>query len=140
MSDVELLARLIQCEAGGEGETGMRAVATVVVNRLRTVYGEYGRYGSLRDVFTAPYQFECYLNALSGDPQNIYNMNPQEIHYMIAREALEGQKLALVSEALWFFNPFSPDCPPNFPSAVGAWPVRIGKHCFYVPTEAYYYT
>ncbi len=29
-SDRELLARLIQCEAGGEGENGMKAVAGVV--------------------------------------------------------------------------------------------------------------
>ena len=29
-SDRELLARLIQCEAGGEGEDGMKAVAGVV--------------------------------------------------------------------------------------------------------------
>ena len=28
-SDRELLARLVQCEAGGEGDNGMRAVATV---------------------------------------------------------------------------------------------------------------
>ena len=28
-SDRELLARLIQCEAGGEGDTGMKAVAGV---------------------------------------------------------------------------------------------------------------
>ena len=28
-SDRELLARLIQCEAGGEGEDGMKAVAGV---------------------------------------------------------------------------------------------------------------
>ena len=28
-SDRELIARLIQCEAGGEGDNGMKAVATV---------------------------------------------------------------------------------------------------------------
>ena len=33
-SDRELLARLIQCEAGGEGENGMKAVAGVVMNRV----------------------------------------------------------------------------------------------------------
>ena len=33
-SDRELLARLIQCEAGGEGEDGMKAVAGVVMNRV----------------------------------------------------------------------------------------------------------
>ncbi len=29
-SDRELIARMILCEAGGEGENGMKAVATVV--------------------------------------------------------------------------------------------------------------
>ena len=30
-SNVDLLARLIQCEAGGEGDNGMKAVACVVM-------------------------------------------------------------------------------------------------------------
>lgn len=33
-SDRELLARIIQCEAGGEGDNGMKAVATVTMNRV----------------------------------------------------------------------------------------------------------
>ena len=35
----ELFARLIQCEAGGEGENGMAAVATVVMNRATATVG-----------------------------------------------------------------------------------------------------
>ena len=31
-SDRELLARLIQCEAGGEGENGMKAVALSLIH------------------------------------------------------------------------------------------------------------
>lgn len=31
-SERELLARIVQCEAGGEGDNGMRAVAMVVWN------------------------------------------------------------------------------------------------------------
>ena len=42
-SDLELLARIVECEAGGEGETGMKAVASVVMNRVQVDYGEYGR-------------------------------------------------------------------------------------------------
>ena len=42
-SDRELLARLIQCEAGGEGDTGMKAVAGVVMNRVHARGGEYAR-------------------------------------------------------------------------------------------------
>lgn len=41
----ELLARLIQCEAGGEGENGMKAVAGVVMNRVNVIGGEYDRLG-----------------------------------------------------------------------------------------------
>ena len=41
-SDRELLARLIECEAGGEGENGMKAVASVVMNRVRSTGGELG--------------------------------------------------------------------------------------------------
>lgn len=34
-SDRELIARIVQCEAGGEGDSGMKAVATVIMNRVR---------------------------------------------------------------------------------------------------------
>lgn len=43
-SDRELLARIIQCEAGGEGDNGMKAVATVTMNRVNVPNGEYARY------------------------------------------------------------------------------------------------
>lgn len=42
-SDRELLARMIQCEAGGEGDNGMRAVASVIMNRVNSAEGEYAR-------------------------------------------------------------------------------------------------
>ena len=35
-SDRELIARLVLCEAGGEGETGMKAVATIIMNRVNS--------------------------------------------------------------------------------------------------------
>ena len=38
-SDRELLARLIQCEAGGEGDAGMRGVAGVIMNRVNAPGG-----------------------------------------------------------------------------------------------------
>ena len=41
MTDLELLARIIQCEAGGEGEQGMKAVACVVMNRVHVDYGAH---------------------------------------------------------------------------------------------------
>lgn len=52
-SERELLARIIQCEAGGEGDNGMKAVATVVMNRVNASEGEYARIsqgGSIRNI------------------------------------------------------------------------------------------
>lgn len=142
MSDVELLARLIQCEAGGEGEDGMKAVATVVVNRLNEYRGEYGRQNTLNDVIFADKQFTCAMTEVRGqyNPQNLYNAVPTQENYDIAEWALSGQKLGMVSEALWFFNPYNVKCPDTFPNPNGAYVIRIGDHCFYDPKQGYYST
>lgn len=139
-SDRELLARLIQCEAGGEGDNGMRAVASVVMNRVRTTVGEYGRrVNTIRDAIYQPGQFVCAMETVGGEynSQNIYNMNPTNVHYSIADWAIAGNRLTNLGQALWFFNPFSGTCPQNFPSGVGSFVVRVGDHCFYNPTSAY---
>lgn len=53
----ELFARLIQCEAGGEGIAGMRAV------------------------ITQPGQFVCMQETVGGryNAQNVYNMTPSRV-------------------------------------------------------------
>lgn len=136
---MELLARLIQCEAGGEGQNGMEAVAGVVMNRVNIDYGEYGRLNTIRDVIFQPRQFTCAMETVGGtyNPQNLYNMRPEAEHYAIAEWAIAGNRLSGLGQALWFFNPFSSSCRPNFPSGVGAFLLRLGDHCFYAPTAAY---
>lgn len=81
----ELFARLIQCEAGGEGDDGMRAVATVVMNRANIPYGEFARVsqgGDVRRIIEQPGQFVCMRSSVNGrnNPQNVWNMEPEEIH------------------------------------------------------------
>ena len=143
-SDRELLARLIQCEAGGEGDTGMKAVAGVVMNRVHARGGEYARVGrgSIRNIIFQPYQFVCASETERGtyNPQNIFNMRPEQIHFDIADWAIAGNRIPDVAESLWFYNPFGPQCRSRFPSEVGYWQTRIGDHCFYNPTDAYYRT
>lgn len=140
-SDRELLARIIECEAGGEGDNGMKAVASVIMNRVEVPNGEYRRVGqgSLQKIIFQEYQFDCATDDLYGryNPQNIYNMNPQQIHYDIADWALAGNRLPGTGEALWYFNPFSDECRENFPNQNGQFITRINKHCFYNPTESY---
>ncbi len=138
-SDLELLARTIECEAGGEGDNGMKGVASVIMNRVNIEYGEYGRYNTIREVVFAPGQFNCAKESLGGryNSQNIYNMRPEQIHYDIANWAISGNRLANLGYALWFFNPFSSVCRTSFPSQVGTFAVRVNQHCFYNPTQSY---
>ena len=138
-SDLECLARIIKCEAGGEGENGMKAVASVVMNRVNVTYGEYARYKTVREVVFQPRQFVCAMETVGGtyNAQNIYNMRPEAQHYAIAEWAIAGGRLGGLGQALWFFNPYSHTCKPNFPTRVGSFALRIGDHCFYDPTSYY---
>ena len=138
----ELFARLIQCEAGGEGTDGMRAVATVVMNRATINYGEFSRInegGNIRNIITQPYQFTCMQETVNGsyNAQNVYNMQPTDIHYEIADWAIAGGRLQGVDNSLFFFNPYRSSCPDYFPTKGGVFHNRVGNHCFYTPTAAY---
>ena len=142
-SERELLARIIECEAGGEGDNGMRAVATVIMNRVNVSNGEYSRVsqgGNIRNIIYQQGQFDCARETIGGsyNSQNIYNMNPTDIHYQIANWAIAGNKLSEIGECLWYLNPFRPTCSSTFPiNGSGTLHTRIGKHCFYRPTSLY---
>jgi N-acetylmuramoyl-L-alanine amidase len=141
-SNRELLARIIRCEAGGEGENGMKGVATVIMNRVRVPYGEYQRIGQgdIRNVIYQKGQFDCVRSVLGGkpNPQTIWANPPEDIHYQIADWAIAGNRLFTIGFSLWYFNPFVPQCPYVFPrNGVGNFQVKVAQHCFYNPTELY---
>lgn len=145
MTDRELFARLIRCEAEGEGMDGMKAVATIVMNRVHVADGEYQRVnqGNLRNVILQPYQFTCVLDQVYGEynPQNVWNMSAEPIHYDVADWALAGNVLPSVEPCLWYYNPFNPVCENVFPrNGSGSLFNRINEHCFYQPTSLYYQT
>ena len=139
----ELLARLIKCEAGGEGDDGMAAVASVVRNRADVPYGEFFRVsqgGDIRKIIVQPGQFVCMRSTVGGEynSQNVWNMDPEEIHYQIADWVLAGNTFSAVGDSLFFYNPYSETCPTYFPpNGMGVAYNRINQHCFYRPTEKY---
>lgn len=138
----ELFARMIKCEAGGEGENGMKAVASTIMNRVHVAYGEYLRTGegNLRLVMTQPRQFTCYMTMAYGEPnmQTVWSSPPEQMHYDVADWALAGNVHPGVVDTLWYMNPFSPDCPVYFPyNRSGVQFNRVFQHCFFQPTTLY---
>ena len=121
----------------------MKAVASVILNRVNVPVGEYSRVsqgGSVRNIVYQEGQFDCVRETLGGkyNPQNIYNMNPTDVHYNIADWALAGNRLNEIGECLWYLNPFRPTCGSTFPSnGSGTLHTRLGDHCFYRPTPLY---
>ena len=121
----------------------MKAVATVITNRVNATEGEYSRIsqgGNVRNIIYQQGQFDCATETIFNryNPQNIYNMNPTDIHYYIADWALSGNKLNEIGDCLWYLNPFRPDCSSTFPSnGSGTFHTRFGNHCFYRPKEKY---
>lgn len=141
-SDRELLARIVRCEAGGEGDTGMKAVANVVMNRVHVPNGEYQRVGQgdIRRIIYQQGQFDCMRSVLNGvpNPQTIWSSPPEDVHYAIADWALSGNALWDTGESLWYFNPYKPVCQQYFPiNRSGVIQTRIRQHCFYDPTALY---
>ena len=121
----------------------MKAVATVIMNRVNASSGEYSRIsqgGNIRNIIYQQGQFDCARETIRGsyNSQNIYNMTPTDIHYQIADWALSGNRLNEIGECLWYLNPFRPTCNQAFPSnGSGTLHTRLGNHCFYRPTSLY---
>jgi len=143
MGTRELFARLIRCEAEGEGTHGMRAVGTSVMNRVRVAYGEYQRLnqGDLRSVIQQACQYSCYKSVIGGQQnvQNVWSMTPRPEDLEVADWAINGGiGGGITAETLWYMNPFIPTCPNFFPyNQTGYWYTRVGDHCFYNPTALY---
>lgn len=143
-SDRELLARMVQCEAGGEGENRNESRCFCYYEQSTSPYSEnipeFHKDGSIRNILYQEGQFDCARESIYGkyNAQNIYNMNPTQQAYDIADWAIAGNRIPEVGECLWYMNPFIPTCPDIFPkNGSGTWHTRIINHCFYRPTPLY---
>ena len=109
--DVELLAALIQCEAGGESYVGQVAVGNVVMNRVEAA----GHPGSIPDVIYAAGQFSPVRNGTLSRTLSTGNISPS--CRQAAVEAIAGS--APVGDKLYFRR------------ANGRSGQIIGNHVFY---------
>jgi len=128
---------------GEKAKIGMKAVASVIMNRVNVPNGEYARIsqgGNIRNIIFQTGQFDCTRETIRNEynSQNIYNMVPTDVHYNIADWVLAGNRLNEIGECLWFLNPYRPTCMSTFPyNGSGRLHTRLGNHCFYRPTSTY---
>lgn len=107
--ELDLLAAIIECEAGGESYTGMVAVGAVVLNRVRD-----SRFpGTITEVI---YQSGQFTPAFTGRLATVLSRGARSDCYDAARDALKGENP--VGNALYF----------NTGSGRG---MQLGNHQFY---------
>lgn len=130
--EVRLLAATVWGEARSEGETGMRAVAHVMVNRIGQRFGE-----DLSTVILSPKQFSVWnrgdpnrrlVQNLVRDPERYVTDAAQwEIAQRVSREVLAGQSVDPTDGALFYHT--RAVRPRWAPQGVGR--QVIGQHIFY---------
>ena len=121
LDDVQLLARLVEIEAGGEPYAGKVAVAAVILNRVRSSQFP----DSIRAVIFAPGQFPTVA-------ERIARVRPGAAELQAAREALAGRDPS--NGALYFYNPAlhrcdGPESRQDFLCSLKV-TARIGHHVF----------
>ena len=132
MSDLNLLALCLWREARGEGEDGMRAVACVVMNRVKA------KWGTLQKVILGKNQF----TSMSVPSDSQFTLQPKandklyKIASEIAEEAIAGELEDTTKGALYYANLKIATSGWFFKNIVGKpkehpETVQIGRHSFF---------
>lgn len=128
LNDRELLARLLQAEAGSEGPLGMLAVGSVIRNRANARgYGD-----TIRDVMMKPGQFSP-LNSITGyaggeQGVDFDRIKASDTAYAVADMILSGKYDDPTGGATHFYNP-DISTPSWGRESGGNW-MTLGRHIF----------
>lgn len=135
MSELEILARTIQAEAGGESKKGKLAVGSVIKNRA-----DQNRFGNdIRSVILFPSQFSPWNKYTSsaggrqGKDMLGAEMKPSKASYEAAEKILSGKYIDPTGGATHFVNPKEKEDVSWYKPFVDNKPMRIGNHEFGSP-------
>lgn len=130
--EIDVLARTLWGEARGEGQGGMEAVASVILNRVAVARRLDGYWwgNTIIQVCQKPYQFSCW-NKLDPNFKKLLAVDEGDIHFAtalrVARRAVLGFIKDKTGEATHYH---ALGIQPNW--ALGQTPTaRIGYHVFY---------
>lgn len=116
--DIVTLARVMHCEAHGEGRGGMIAVADVVLNRVKS-----GRYpDDIYGVVHQRHQFECITKGRRG---SLHDKAYQKV-VLLAQDILAGRTPRMTTATHYHADYITPYWADSLPK-LG----RIGNHIFY---------
>ena len=124
--DRDLLARLMQAEAVGEGDLGMLMVGNVGINR---VISNCLTFKDIRTISEMIYQTP---GGFAGKDSPLFFSNPTTSQRRLADRVIRGEYYYPATHALWFYAPSTGE------SCKSTWwdqdlSGRYKSHCFYQP-------
>lgn len=102
-SELDIFAAILECEAYHEYNS-MLAVATVIMNRVNSPSFP----NTIREVVYAPGQFQPTWSPVMAKK---LAEGPTELGYQVAQDALNGARLAEVSDCFYFLGSFATTSP-----------------------------
>ena len=123
----EVIAAVIIGEAGGEGQLGMRAVASVIVNRIRPDKDAF-------HIVTQKFQFSCLNNKEYGDFVYKARLHPRwSFAVELTKEINNGTLVDVTGGATHFLNTAKVRRIPRW-AYLFEFKGKIGAHSFYKGT------
>ena len=98
--EIDVLARTLWGEARGEGDEGMKAVACVVMNRIKIAQENKDKYwwgGTIIDVCQKPYQFSCW-NYNDPNREKLLSVNDTDLYFATARRIAQRGLLGFLPD------------------------------------------
>ena len=141
MSELEILARTIEKEAGGESNKGKLAVGAVVMNRVnkQTWMGK-----DVKSVILKPGQFSPwnsytnYAEGRQGKEMLGASAKPSKASYEAAQKVLSGDYIDPTGGATHFVNPKEKEDVSWYEPFVKNKPLKIGRHQFGSPDDPFW--
>lgn len=122
--EIELLARLMNAEAGGEGATGMLLVGNVCINRVVANCLEFKKITSVTQmIYQKPGGFE-------GTTSSLFYATPNTLRKTLAKRAINFWRGHPATKSLFFRTPINNKCLDNFYGPLSG---QYKGHCFYNP-------
>lgn len=141
MSDLEILARTIEAEAGGESKKGKLAVGAVIQNRVNK-QSWMGK--DIKSVILMPTQFSpwnTYTNSAGGEQgKNMLGKSakPSKASYEAAEKILSGNYVDPTGGATHFVNPKVGTKPKWYGDLKSNGVEKIGQHEFGSPDDPFW--
>lgn len=134
--EIDTLARTLWGEGRGEGETGMRAIACVILNRVKIAqkHGSYWWGGNIIQVCQKPYQFSCW-NRSDPNYKKLVAVDKSDLYFATALRVSQRAVIGSIKDITGGATHYHADTVSPYWAKGHVPSFQTGRHVFYALVE-----